>query len=123
MRARTGSGIQYAPANATTNKISRVTYGSTSGAELCSASNDDTRMPRPSPNALATPFASATLVGSRRGCRSSNAALAVLNAAPVASPCSPRATNSHHTDRARMNNTVEAMSVPSEASNTGRRPT
>ena len=43
-------------------------------------------MPRPIPAVAATPLVSPTPAGSRRGCRSSSAALAALSAAPVARP-------------------------------------
>ena len=63
-------------------------------------------MPSPIPPALTTPFASPTAAGSRRGWRSSIAALAAPSARPVASPCSPRATNSHTTESASMKRTL-----------------
>ena len=68
-------------------------------------------------------FVRPTPAGSRRGCRSSSAALAALSAAPVARPWRPRATNSQATESARMKRTVDAISTPSAASRTGRRPT
>ena len=70
-----------------------------------------------------TPFARPTAAGSRRGCRSSSAALAALSAAPVARPWSPRATNSQVTESANAKATVDAISTPSATSSTGRRPT
>ena len=56
------------------------------------------------------------------GCRSSSAALAAPSARPVARPWMPRATNSQTVESASMNRTLVAISVPSEASSTGRRP-
>ena len=79
-------------------------------------------IPRPMPPALATPLVRPTDPGSRRGCRSSSAAAAALSARPVARPWMPRATNSHAVESASANNTLVAISVPSEASRTGRRP-
>jgi len=82
-----------------------------------------TSTPRLIPDALATPFARPAPAGSRRGCRSSSAAAAAPSARPVASPWIARATNSQASDWAAANRTVAAISVPSEPSKTGRRPT
>ena len=73
--------------------------------------DDETRMPRPRPVALATPLVRPTLAGSRRACRSSRAALAALSAAPVARPWMPRATNSHAGPSAAMKSTDEVISA------------
>ena len=80
-------------------------------------------MPRPIPAVAAVALVSPTPVGSRRGCRSSSAALAALSAAPVETPWIPRATNSQAAESATMNRTVAAISPPSATSSTGRRPT
>ena len=75
------------------------------------------------PLAAAVAVVSPTPAGSRFGCRSSRAALAALKAAPVARPCTPRATNSQAAEPATMNSTLDAISAPRAASRTGRRPT
>ena len=57
-------------------------------------------MPRPIPAVAAAPLVSPTPAGSRRGCRSSSAALAALSAAPVARPWTARAANSQTVESA-----------------------
>ena len=122
-RELTGSGIASAPVNAIANSPSSTTYGSTRSAGSSSTAVEDTSIPSPSPPALITPFASPTAAGSRRGWRSSIAALAAPSARPVAIPCSPRATNSQTTESASMKTTLVAIRPPSATSRTGRRPT
>ena len=77
----------------------------------------------PMPAALTTPFVRPAPAGSRRGCRSSSAALAAPRARPVATPWMPRATKSQATEPALMKITVVPMSTARETSRTGRRPT
>ena len=80
-------------------------------------------MPRPIPAVAAVPLASPAAAGSRRGCRSSSAALAALSAAPVKTPWIARAAKSQAAESATMNRTVAAISPARATSSTGRRPT
>lgn len=109
--------------NATANSAKAATYGRTRGAGSNSTIAAEISTPSPIPPALATPLCRPTALASRRGWRSSSAALAALRVSPVASPCKARAANSHATESASMNITVAAISEPSATSRTGLRPT
>ena len=124
LRSATGSGIQQAPTKAIANSASSTTYGRTRGASPSWTSDDETRMPRPIPAALATPFVEAD-GRPGRGAGAGRAAPRWPRSARRRSrgPAGRGRRRARRRESASMKSTVEAISDASATSSTGRRPT